>query len=166
MRSLAIIGPCATGKSTLAKIVSQELNLPARGCGEAVRQRARELGVPVGELPDSEHHAVDAQTVDWIRGSAPCIVEGRFLDHVLRPLASQITLVELDTASAVRCQRQGKRTGHVVTPDDLAAIDNSELSLRSRLYGGMPIKACVALQTSELSVDECVQMLLCLLKTR
>ena len=156
MTTVALFGQCATGKSTLARLVSGELGIPLRACGDVVRERARELGVALDMVPMSEHAAIDHATVEWVLGQEQCIVEGRYLDFVLRPVADRITLIRLTASSQARLERLRKSTGRSMKAQAsalLQASDDADRQLTERLYAGDPTVPHATLHTSAVSIE-------------
>jgi cytidylate kinase len=108
---IALVGSTCTGKTTLGLRLRDSLGLPLRSCGEAVRLRRTSLSVRWEELSYDQHRQVDAETREWVRSNQPCLVEGRYLDRVLAPLAGEVVLVRLEATDDDRISRQSVKRG-------------------------------------------------------
>jgi cytidylate kinase len=160
---VAFFGPSCVGKTTIARVLQDQFGLPLRSCGAAVVGRAARLSVPFTDLPDEEHRAVDCDTLSWVASHPSCLVDGRFLDSVLAPVAGQTIFVRLDATAEDRCRRWAARS----TPSmfiRLEELDRIDDTLRARLYGTSErIQPVLMLNTSDLSVEACVQRLVSIL---
>jgi cytidylate kinase len=160
---VAFFGPSCVVKTTIARVLQDQLALPLRSCGAAVVERAARVGVPFTDLPDEEHRAVDHDTLSWVVSRQSCLVEGRFLDSVLAPVAGPTILVRLNARVEDRCRRWAARS----TPSmsiRLEELDRIDDTLRARLYGtSQRIQPVLTLSTSELSVEVCAERVVSLL---
>lgn len=164
---IAIFGSSCTGKTTLSRALCAMVHLPLRSCGDAIRNKAEEVGVSWHELSDVDHQAVDAETLSWAIENTPCVVEGRYLDYVLAGLASATVWVELRASPDVRCGRLADRLGNrLLEVTDLEEIDAAQLKFRRRLYGGAsPMGTSIVLETSTSTIDESLERLMSFLDT-
>jgi cytidylate kinase len=163
---VAFFGPSCVEKTTIALAAQDRLALPLRSCGAVVVERAARLGVPFTELRDEEHAAVDANTLSWVAGHQSCLVEGRFLDAVLSPVAGRTILVRVEARLEDRCRRWAARR-IPLTSAELDRLDGVDLTFRARLYdGSQRIQPVLTLSSSELSVEACVQSVTSLLGAR
>jgi cytidylate kinase len=137
---VAIFGPSATGKTTLAELLSGRLGIPVRHCGVSLRAALGEDGPNAG---DATHLRVDAETVEWCEQQAATdgIVEGRFLDSVLRA-SRGIVFVSVVATGDERAVRLGRRFGRQMSCADIAEIDKDDDLFRDRMYG--PASAALA----------------------
>jgi cytidylate kinase len=157
---VCILGPSCVGKSTIARRAAAALELPLRSCGDAVREKAEILGLPIEQLPDDAHRAVDAASVVWaLERFGGCLLEGRFLDAVFAAAGVSATLIELQANRSSRLARA--RTRYSVlsfSTDDLDRMDAAEAEFRARLFGRVaeyPTRHM--LDTSGLTLDECAR---------
>lgn len=157
---VCIFGPSYVGKTTVAKRAAAALDLPIRSCGDAVRQMAKSLSLPIDQLPDAAHRAVDAATVDWaVEHRGGCFLEGRFLDAVFDAAGISAILIELWADRDCRLERARIRNGQsTFSADDLVRVDAEETSFRGRLFGrhGIDVPR-LAIDTSNRTVDECAR---------
>src|SRR5206468_6283041 len=85
-----------------------------------------------------------------------CIVEGRYLDFVLRPVADRITLIRLTASSQARLERLRKSTGRSMKAQAsalLQASDDADRQLTERLYAGDPTVPHATLHISAVSIE-------------
>jgi cytidylate kinase len=161
---VALFGPSCVGKTTIARMLQDQLAFPMRTCGAAAVERAVRLGVPLADLPDDEHRAVDHETLSWVAGHQSCLVEGRFLDSVLASIAGRTRLVRLDATVEDRCRRWAARK-MPLTSTELEELDRVDVNFRARLYStSQRIRHVLTLSTSELSVKACVQSVVTLFR--
>ncbi|MFZ1413747.1 MAG: AAA family ATPase [Defluviicoccus sp.] len=157
---ICIFGPSYAGKTTLAQRAAAALDLPLRSCGNAVRQMAKNLGLPIDELPDDAHRVVDAASVDWaVEHQGGCMLEGRFLDAVFDAAGVSTNLIELRADINCRLKRARLRNGRsTFSADALNRVDAKDASFRGRQFGqhGIDLPRRV-LDTSGRTVDECAR---------
>ena len=136
---LAIFGASAVGKTTLAGCLASRLTLPLRHCGNAIREAADVLGISPSDLSFETHHEVDARTVDWCLSHAclGCIVEGRFLDHVLA-ITPSILFIELRADGSTRASRWARRLERNFEESELATVDEADAFFRQKMYESVP----------------------------
>lgn len=160
---ICIFGQSCAGKTATAQRLATELGWPLRSCGTAVRERARELKIGIGELSDNQHRDVDAETVAWAIEQQNCLVEGRFLDAVFQPAEIPHVLVHLIASDAARVERCRARQGQ----NDLIAADNEDMSFRSRIFPLLsPREADLTVDTTGQSIDEGTQCILSFIQTK
>jgi cytidylate kinase len=154
---ICLFGPSYVGKTTIARKAASILGLPLRSCGDAVRQKAASLRLPIEQLPDKAHLTVDAATIEWgLKRSDGCMIEGRFLDAVFATAGVPIALLELRADRGCRLRRARMRNGLSFSANDLDRLDAEDASFRARIFGrdDMELPRCV-LDTSTRTVDEC-----------
>jgi cytidylate kinase len=156
---VALCGPSCTGKTTIAELVRNHTGLPLRCCGNTVKQKANELGVPVAELPDGEHRAIDAETVRWATSNSPCLVEGRYLQYVLAPIGSQVHLVSLEASDEDRRRRMVK-TGRLERLEHFEKAEKIDHEFAKRMYKGRRLRPSLVVNSSHFSVEVCVRSVL------
>lgn len=157
---IGIFGGSCVGKSSTARLLARRRGLPLRSCGSPVREAADSLNVGLDEVPDAVHRAIDEQTVAWSLNNQPCLVEGRFLDHVLADLPVKPFLIELSTTMGTRQARACSRAGHVVSIEELEFWDRADLKFRKRMYLGPRLGPNLSIDTSTSTVQECVDRLI------
>lgn len=161
---IAIFGSSGSGKTSLAGALSSALSLPVRSCGDAVRDLAKFHGCSLLELSEIQHSTVDQQTVAWAQSERCGILEGRFLDRIVHSLTVSYVLVEL------YAPRQTRRSRILATGknfDEVRNIDLADDAFRERMYtANSSRRSAICLNTSELSVEECVAAVTSLVQIR
>lgn len=152
-RVIAIFGASRVGKTTLAKVLGNRLELPVRHCGDAVRARASYLGVAPENLLLVEHRALDADT-RRVASEGQVVIEGRYLDAVLVGVTG-LRLFRLVSTDVARVERS--KCG-LPDRDCVAAChleDRRDEKLRSELYGDIePLKSWLTLDTTVTRPEE------------
>ena len=165
---IAIYGNSCTGKTTIAKLLSEKYNLPSRLCGESVREESKKLKISIDQLSSESHEKIDSQTVKWVEEvKSPSVVEGRFLDSVLSDTNASIKLVHIHATDDIRRQRLERRTN---ITQDLSSITQSDLEdckFRKKMYNPDNISISdFSFDVTDLKPDECVDQILHALKIR
>lgn len=117
-RVLVLSGHSRSGKSTIAQaLITQQPDWARASCGEYVRARARELGVPLA-LPDT--HALGQRLVEQMGGKA--FLES-VLDHARIPSSAQNLIIDdvyhLAVFEALRERWPGLRFTTVELPESI-----------------------------------------------
>ena len=161
---VGLYGSSSTGIATIARRVMHETNCALRSCGEIVKSRAGLLGAHPNELSEEVHRQIDDETRKWAVASDPCVVEGRYLDWVLAPIGSQVSLVRLEATQADRRMRWMARAPRplTLTEDELDLADSA--FCRQMYSSGEQLAPQLILNSSELSVEECVQRIIVLMR--
>ena len=138
---IAIYGRSCTGKSTVAEIIAQKHVLPIRHCGDVTQRMAAHLSVDVRDLTDYYHRKIDAETVEWIyEAGGWCVVEGRYLDQVLAPMAPRVMLVRFEASVETRAARwRQKAQRPCQTIADIRKLDSDDDAFRKGMYKGRQI---------------------------
>lgn len=154
---LAIYGKSCTGKSAVAPILAERHSLQVRLCGDLVRRAAADLEVDIDELTDERHQEIDLQTVDWVRNAkAWSLVEGRFLNQVLVPVASAVRLVHFEASLQARAARWQEKTSRSHAVADVERLDAADDAFRERMYKEFGVLApCVTIDTTHSTPEEC-----------
>lgn len=164
-----MFGHSCTGKTTLARALSDRIGLPLRCCGELIKQRAAERGVSIPSLSQEDHGEIDQKTREWCLSGGGRIVEGRFLDQVLAPVWSSATsvLIEVSAASAARAQRWTDRIMSTQALSDVEAFDADDLAFRVQAYDGVArVPPDWIVDTTDRSVEACLEEIVNLLNTQ
>jgi cytidylate kinase len=157
---VCIFGLSCVGKTIIARHAAVALGLPLRSCGDAIRKKAETLDLPIDQLPDEAHRAVDAASVEWaLERRGGCMLEGRFLDAVFTAAGVSATLIELRANRSRRVNRAYIRHGLLsFSIDDLDRMDAEDADFRARLFRRHADDvARHMLDTSCLTVDECAR---------
>lgn len=155
---VAIYGPSLVGKTTLAAAIASNVHLPLRNCGEEVRARARALQVSIADLSPDVHRDVDRESVEWALGqSSDCLVEGRFLDHVLANTPG-VVFVSLTASLEARRMRAIHR-GLQWTAYQVAEEDERDDRFRKALFNHSQAIPSLIVETSDLSVVQCQELI-------
>ena len=159
---IALYGKSSSGKTTLAKALKQRLDCPIRHCGEIVKEKAKSLNVPLGDLPVHVHRAIDLETSSWTDGQQGIsIVEGRYLHHVLTQSAAAVRLIEVICDDSVRETRWAARLQHSFGTEDLQALDSSDSEFVTDMYHGLsPHAPDLSVNATSAEVESCIQKIL------
>lgn len=114
-----ITGLSGSGKTTLARLVGGALGIPVRHCGEAAKDRARELGLEPQDLPNAEDRCIDAETLRLLALPGDLIVEGRYLLEFVEVIPA-FRVIVLSCEDRERERRTGRSDDH--RKDTAAAI--------------------------------------------
>jgi cytidylate kinase len=132
--AIAIYGSSCTGKSVIAKELSDRLNAPLRQCGKIIGTELQKIGMTVSD-PEAIpiHEQVDEETRSAAKNTRRLmIIEGRFLDIVLRGVPG-ILFVELICNHEVRSDRMQTRDS---VGDFIAVRDVNDANLVQSVYTG------------------------------
>jgi cytidylate kinase len=159
---IAICGGSCTGKTTIAELLALQTGFPIRHCGRVVVDMAKSLGVDVALLPVSIHKSIDAGTVSWAtsRFNIPAIVEGRFLDFVLKDYAAPLLLVRCIASTEFRSACWTQRLGTSAAPTNIKSLDTEDEVLCASIYSSSPRSVDRLIDTSRFTVQECVDQIL------
>jgi cytidylate kinase len=158
---IAIYGRSCVGKSVVAEELSKALQLRIRHCGEAIKDRAKELGVDAADLPVDEHKVIDEQTRLLAKVCTDgMVIEGGFLDAVLKNIPN-ILLIHLTCEDGTRERRFIGRPNGQASAHDLHLRDASDIALRELLYKTSGSgNTLLTIDTTNLEVDEVVQVII------
>jgi cytidylate kinase len=155
---VSIFGRSCVGKSTIARALAVDLGIPLRSCGEEIKRAARARGLDFSSLTDDDHRAIDKITRSWVLETCFCLVEGRFLDQVLRSLPISPLSICLTANTDARYERFLKRENRNASMEELIKGDDADEELRKRLYGGTGfLNTSIFIDTSSLTVVACVE---------
>lgn len=155
---VCIFGPSCVGKTTVASRAAAALGFPMRSCGDAVREKAEALGLPIDQLEDDTHRAIDAATVEWaLESRGGCVIDGRFLDAVFAAAGVSVILIELQAGRNCRVKRARlRRRQPTFSNDDLDRLDGEDANFRARHFlQHTNNQRRYVFDTSGLTVDEC-----------
>ena len=160
---IAIYGRSCTGKSTVAKIIADRFSIPIRHCGDVTQRAAADLNVDINDLTDDCHRKIDAETVEWVcEAKNWCLVEGRYLDHVLAPVAPTLILACFEAslqARAVRWQQKAQRMSYTVA--GIKQLDCKDDAFRKRMYKSSGcIRPTITIDTTCLTPEEIANCLI------
>lgn len=160
---IALIGGTCVGKTSVMMKLVEELDFPHRSCGGEVMSAAKSLRISPEDLHVDCHIAIDNATREFVINNSNAIIDGRFLDYVLRDEAGQISTVELCATTEIRAKRaHGRlRDGQESATDYVFASDARDAAFRARMYNSItPIKEALLIDTSELSIEQIVSKIL------
>jgi cytidylate kinase len=160
---MAIYGPRCVGKSALATELGTRLRAEVRKCGDVLKERAAELGIPLESIPTELHRAVDAETRRHSENPTRILViEGRYLDIVLAGIP-RVRFLRLTCDEVARerrfLARQGNRGSAAMT---LQQCDQEDAHLSQELYGWFPstYKDWMVLDTTRSSPEALASVIL------
>ena len=159
--TMAIYGGSLTGKTTFSQHLANKHNWRVRHCGDVIRMRARSAGISVSEVGADLHSRVDGETIDWVQNCGnPKIVEGRYLNYVLKNRSSRLVLVRFEANIESRLERWGVHNSAVGGERALLHADTRDAEFCSSQYPGItPLQAHCSIDTSDLSVEGIEQKL-------
>lgn len=159
---IAICGGSCTGKTTIAGLLALQTGFPIRHCGRVVVDTAKSLGVDIALLPFSIHQSIDAGTVSWATSylDTPSIVEGRFLDFVLKDFAAPLFLVRCVASTEFRLDCWCRRLGASAASTSIKSLDDEDEAFCASIYSGPPRSVNRIIDTSRYTVQECVDQIL------
>lgn len=156
---LVFFGPSCVGKSTLARMLSDDFGVPYRSCGELVKEAALLLGCSIEQLPKDVHDQIDGETKSWVCEESSCIVEGRFLDQVLSGQCPDLIFILVDATLEERLHRWENKSGRRRTSGDLKAIDQEDERFRIKVYDCAAVIPDITIDTSNSSPEACKEWL-------
>jgi cytidylate kinase len=151
---VAIFGPSAVGKSTVARRVAEELGAQVRHCGEEVVRRIARCG----SISLDGHRDVDEATRRFVEERrASVVVEGRFLDRVLGQTPG-VTFVRLhcDIDERARRARQARAATTPLGEDEEDAILTAALYRHSSDSG---VNIAMEIDTTGVSIERVARMI-------
>ncbi len=141
---ISLAGDLGSGKSTVAKILIEELGAEYYSTGVIVRSIAEEMGLTVGELNKymETHPEIDRRIDDGLKALSwdhrPLIIDSRMAWHFTEGTFKVYLSTELET-SAIRIMSANRRGEHASSVDDTVAETRarrqSEVKRYSRQYG-------------------------------
>ncbi len=114
---IAISGPAGSGKTTLARLLSEKLGVPLISTGQVFRKMASERGMDVLQfnLVAEGDHSIDTELdrkiVEEASSINSCIVEGRLACLMLRRGGLDPYCIYVDAPEEVRAARISQRDG-------------------------------------------------------
>ena len=164
---IVILGASCTGKTSIAVPLAEQLGLNLRSCGEAIKAKAKDMGIPIDRFSSQMHSSVDKETLRWVESHDNCVVEGRFLDLVLSEISGSPLFIRLVASTLERSQRMQKRTGIVVSIEDIHKLDDADQLFRISHYGEISIpEKLIIFDTSNYLGPECVNHIKAILLAR
>jgi cytidylate kinase len=131
---VALYGDTCVGKTTVAKLLAQDLGCGVRHCGELIKERSRALNCTPDDLPVRDHLAIDDESRQIARNAtSDVIIEGRFLNFVLYDVTEAV-LIRLACSDA---ERERRYCLHL-KEGSIATSDAKDSQLRGTLYGTEP----------------------------
>jgi cytidylate kinase len=123
--ALAVFGPTAVGKTSVASRLAEALRATRRNCGEEVLRTISAFG----SISIAEHHRIDEETRIFVsRAERPIVVDGRFLHKVLTT-SHDVKFVRLRCDIDERARRLQRNS---IAPSEEDAAD---ARLMTELYG-------------------------------
>lgn len=143
---IAISGPAGSGKTTLARLLSEKTGVRLISTGLVFREMASERGLDVLEfnlLAEGDHSIdteLDARIVREARSAGSCIVEARLACLMLRKSGLKPFCVYVDATEATRASRIAQRdgTGQAAALQKMRERESSEGRRYMAIYGMNP----------------------------
>ena len=173
---ITISGLHGTGKSTIAKILSKELNLEYYSTGEAFRELAQENNMDLKEFTRyaEKHPEIDMnldKKIIEIAKKGDIIIDSQLSGHILKNLAD--FKIHLTCPIKIRVKRMAERdnTDFETKYVETALREESELQRFKRLYG-IDLKDIKTLEsnhdliinTENLSINDIIRLILSKIK--
>lgn len=127
---ITISGPPGSGTTTVAKILSQKLNIPLISAGEMFRKLARERGMTVDEFgryaeSNSEIDLlIDKMQKQTAESCESCVVEGRLSGWMVENASLKVLIFAKDD---VRYRRIAKRENKSFEVAKMETINREEI---------------------------------------
>ena len=169
---ITISGLHGTGKSTIGKIISKELNLEYYSTGQAFRELAQEYNMDLKEFTQyaEEHPEIDINLdnkIIEIAKKGDIVIDSQLSGHILKDLAD--FKIHLTCPIETRVKRMAERDNANFETKYTETIlrEESELQRFKRLYN-IDLKDFKTLEsiydliinTENLSIDEVVKLIL------
>lgn len=143
---LSISGPAGSGKTTLARLLSERMDIPLISTGTIFRAMAADRGMDVLEfnLAAERDHSIDIELdrriVERVREMDECIVESRLACLMLRRASLTPFCVYVSASEPTRASRIAQRDG-IEAAVSLVRMREREMSEGRRyrdIYGMEP----------------------------
>lgn len=162
MLIITVSGPAGSGKTTLARILSERIGCSLIATGALFREMAAEKGLDVlqfnllAEKDDGIDKELDRKVVDAAVKNGDCIVEGRLSCHMLIRAGIKPFSVYLEAPAEVRVERVAGREGRDVAlaVKETVGREESERRRYMKVYGiDINDKSCYELVLDSSSSD-------------
>ena len=135
-RSIVISGPVASGSTTAAKLLSQELEIPYKSAGDFFREYMLSRNIPLPQkekIPDDVEKKVDEELTQ-LASSKSIIIDGLYTGYFARA-NPQVLKVLLTCDEDERIRRALERTHtHKETAEDVKKRDAAHDTKFRKLY--------------------------------
>jgi cytidylate kinase len=136
-RSIVLSGPVASGTTTAAKNLSQELNLEYHSAGDFFRDYMLKHNIPLPnkeEIPDEIDKKVDQELTSLLASEKNVVVDGLYYGYFCRNMP-HILKVLITADEDERIKRATSRTHtHKETPQDVIRRDKAHDIKFRKLY--------------------------------
>ena len=143
---ITISGPPGSGKTTVCKLLSEELGLKAIVFGKFFRELAAEKNISLAELgalaekDPSIDKDIDERIIAIARGNNNIILESRLSAHMCKRFGIDAFKVYLDASPEVRMSRIGVREGATLEQATAETIERQKSEAkRYKMYYGIDI---------------------------
>ena len=162
--SITISGPVASGSTTTAKVLSEQLKIPYKSAGDFFRKYMSEHNIPLPEkekVPDDIERKIDEELTSLAASDKPIIIDSLYIGYFTRNMP-HVLKVLLACDESVRIQRALKRTHtHKETGEDVKRRDRAHDLKFRKLYADEnfldPKFFDLVIDTTNTSVEKVVQ---------
>lgn len=133
--SVTISGPVASGTSTAAKILAQQLNLEYHSAGEFFRKYSNEHNIPLPnkeEIPDDVEKSLDEKLTSLLKLKKPVVIDGLYAGYFARDM-NHVLRVKITADESSRIKRALTR-GQNETAQDVKRRDMAHDTKFRKLY--------------------------------
>lgn len=136
-RSIVLSGPIASGTTTAAKNLSQELNLEYHSAGDFFRDYMLTHNIPLPnkeEIPDEVDRKVDQEMTSLLASKKNVVVDGLYYGYFCRDMKNVLKVL-ITADEDERIKRATSRTHtHKETPEDVLRRDKAHDVKFRKLY--------------------------------
>jgi len=163
-RSITLSGPVASGSTTTARLLSEQLKIPYKSAGDFFRQYMLKHNIPLPEkekVPDDIERKIDEELTDLAASKKLIIIDSLYIGYFARNMP-QVLKVLLTCDQNIRIQRALSRTHtHKETEEDVKRRDRAHDLKFRKLYANEnfldPKFFDLVIDTTNTSVEKVVQ---------